>query len=572
MSQHQWIQMYGRDFGQIIRASPQRNVETVKFAIAKEPSKWRRIRAGLRDLLVEFCSNSTIHGISYIGSRQRSMCEKFWWVFVFLLSLFGCGKLIDNIYRKWEENPVIITFDEETTPVWQIPFPAVTVCPEAKIKRDYLNFTDSFLKFAHRSSSNLTDVERQYLLSTLQICDEWFHTWPTYHHIYDKYFLKDNIVHILKRISFLADDTIYYCELNDILCKEMFTETVTEEGICMTFNGFSSRDMFWEDSLHKDYNYLAETGPAISWSLEDGYHPDADLNSYPIRVHGSGFRAGIYVHLMTTNRDLDYHCRESQGFKVSLHAPSEYPQVSSKFIRVTLGRDVTIAVKPQIVGTDPQLFGYKPERRQCYFNNERQLKFYRVYTQANCELECLTNFTLQKCGCVRFSMPRSAQTRTCETSELYCTLEAQKQLLEQNADNYIRRKAGAGTACKCLPSCNSIQYDAEITQTIFNFKETLRLRLGPIGVPYEDMIKSKQISKLEIYFKDAQFITSKRTELYGTTDFIASCGGILGLCMGVSLLSLVELLYFCSIRPLMLMKRTMERKCAIVEVKTIRMC
>lgn len=50
-------------------------------------------------------------------------------------------------------------------------------------------------------------------------------------------------------------------------------------------------------------------------------------------------------------------------------------------------------------------------------------------------------------------------------------------------------------------------------------------------------------------------MTSKRSELYGLTDFLANCGGLLGLCMGVSLLSLVELCYFCTVRPFSLWRK-----------------
>ncbi len=44
-------------------------------------------------------------------------------------------------------------------------------------------------------------------------------------------------------------------------------------------------------------------------------------------------------------------------------------------------------------------------RRQCYFDGERQLKFFQIYTKANCELECLTNLTLRYCNCSAFFMP-----------------------------------------------------------------------------------------------------------------------------------------------------------------------
>lgn len=57
-----------------------------------------------------------------------------------------------------------------------------------------------------------------------------------------------------------------------------------------------------------------------------------------------------------------------------------------------------------------------------------------------------------------------------------------------------------------------------------------------------------QVASLSIFFKENQFITSKRSELVGLTDFVASCGGLLGLFMGVSILSIVEFIYYFSLR------------------------
>lgn len=55
-------------------------------------------------------------------------------------------------------------------------------------------------------------------------------------------------------------------------------------------------------------------------------------------------------------------------------------------------------------------------------------------------------------------------------------------------------------------------------------------------------------SRLLIFFKENRFITSKRSELYGWIDFLTNCGGSLGLFMGVSLLSIVEIFYYCTLR------------------------
>lgn len=45
-----------------------------------------------------------------------------------------------------------------------------------------------------------------------------------------------------------------------------------------------------------------------------------------------------------------------------------------------------------------------------------------------------------------------------------------------------------------------------------------------------------------------QFLTQERNELYGPTDFWASCGGLLGLFTGFSFMSGLEILYYLTLR------------------------
>ena len=59
---------------------------------------------------------------------------------------------------------------------------------------------------------------------------------------------------------------------------------------------------------------------------------------------------------------------------------------------------------------------------------------------------------------------------------------------------------------------------------------------------------SAQHIRLSIIFNDNEFITSIRSELYGQTEFFANCGGLLGLFMGFSFLSLIEIIYYLTIR------------------------
>lgn len=61
------------------------------------------------------------------------------------------------------------------------------------------------------------------------------------------------------------------------------------------------------------------------------------------------------------------------------------------------------------------------------------------------------------------------------------------------------------------------------------------------------------------YFKTANFLPIKRSELFSNTDLIASCGGLLGLFLGFSLLSVIEIIYYCTIRPLLVWRHRSQR-------------
>jgi amiloride-sensitive sodium channel len=60
---------------------------------------------------------------------------------VFVGGAFFNYHLISTAWNKWHETPVIVTLSETTTPVWKVPFPAVTVCPQTKYRASTLNFS-----------------------------------------------------------------------------------------------------------------------------------------------------------------------------------------------------------------------------------------------------------------------------------------------------------------------------------------------------------------------------------------------------------------------------------------------
>lgn len=72
----------------------------------------------------DYCENSTVHGIKYIGEPRPTGWDRWWWILSFLISIILCTFLIRNLWIKWDETPVFVSFSEHSTHVWEIPFPA----------------------------------------------------------------------------------------------------------------------------------------------------------------------------------------------------------------------------------------------------------------------------------------------------------------------------------------------------------------------------------------------------------------------------------------------------------------
>lgn len=142
------------------------------------------------------------------------------------------------------------------------------------------------------------------------------------------------------------------------------------------------------------------------WSLETGYQDGSNEAKYPIRVFNSGERAGFGVYAYSRNQNFDYECNGlKKGFKLALIMPGETPKMSRNFFHVPISEDTLFPIEAKVITTSDGLRDYAPSQRQCFYQSERKLRFFKMYTQTNCEEECLTNFTKAKCGCVQFSMP-----------------------------------------------------------------------------------------------------------------------------------------------------------------------
>ncbi|XP_072944583.1 pickpocket protein 28-like [Epargyreus clarus] len=503
----------------------------------------------IKEYLIDFTANSNLHGLRYIGEKKRTYAEKIFWLFMFVLCVIYCAYLIRKVWIKWDESPVMVSFAESLTPAWQIPFPAITICFQSKASSKRFNFTKYYKLYDEEDTkANLTEKETQMVEDFSMACKKYVDS--------DKNFTDGKItVGNIKDLSVDFGDFLNYCLWKDTpICEKIFSPIVMEEGLCQTFNMLGPDELFRMENLHKDYEYMNKrnSNSTQSWTLEAGYPPSTPLETYPYRGSGNGGKDNLVVGIYSYNLNMDYTCNMMQGFKIYLHSPAELPSISRHSIQFPLSQDLLVAVKPKMMTATEGLKDYSSQRRQCYFSNERYLRFFKIYTQSNCELECLANFTNAKCGCVHFGLPHGPGVKTCGAGSMYCLSSAQTELVQlevqSSIDGHTSDKDTVNEAlavagrCSCLPACTSIEYAAETSQANVDMNAFLIANNIPL------LGTDLTVSRLKVYLKEPQFTTLRRSELYGQVDFLANCGGLLGLFMGFSVLSVAEIIYFLTLR------------------------
>lgn len=88
-----------------------------------------------------------------------------------------------------------------------------------------------------------------------------------------------------------------------------------------------------------------------------------------------------------------------------LHNPADMPTGIKPTAYIINRSMLTISLSLTIVRASPKIEKWTPKTRNCYFQHEKILKFFKIYTYQNCELECIANNTLHVCGCNAFYQP-----------------------------------------------------------------------------------------------------------------------------------------------------------------------
>jgi acid-sensing ion channel, other len=206
-------------------------------------------------------------------------------------------------------------------------------------------------------------------------------------------------------------------------------------------------------SISKDFNYDND----LIKTRFDGQNPkEIPANKYPLKSSGEIYD-GFELKLIRNNDFSMENICISPTF--SIHSPYEFPDAFDdlKFYKFDYGKTLDIMVVPEVIWTDEDLIDVAPKKRNCFFDGESELKFFKTYTKTNCEMECYADYLFKRINCTPYYFVREESERVCDLVDIGRMIYAEN-------SSKLRE-------CNCMERCNSIKYKIELVQNLLRPKE-----------------------------------------------------------------------------------------------------
>lgn len=414
--------------------------------------------------LKNFIKNVFVKNLN--GKKSRVICAIY--SVGYIISLCLLGFYIYSSTVKLTIDPDI-SLSQTSIPAIEIPFPAITICSPQNVRSGLANVTDYYETFLGNTVKQLSVKEQNFMAAKAQVCTLAIHAGV------DKGTQnrsERNVVKLLTLGSIDVNETFKRCARNyeKFECSKMMNKILTDTGICYSFNmqghkaifnyGISSDfDSYKRTKISKALNksskeydeFYNDKDTIEHWTLENGYS-SPQFNQIPYRAT----RHNNYQFYMTIkesdNYDLCYVLKGS--YKIIIHLPNEIPTFFHEHEFLQFNNEGVFSLKATAYKSNANLAKYPLEKRGCYFKNERKLGFFKAFTQAQCNFECFTNFTLRRCGCVKYSMPRNQDTVVCDLDKAQCHMDAYNDWPQKD-----EKTKNPAMPCDCYPPCKNIKYE-----------------------------------------------------------------------------------------------------------------
>ena len=457
----------------------------------------------IKRALEEIGTSSTSHGLPNIIKSEGVFFKLFWSFFLIISStycFYSIAKSI-NSYLDWE---VVTKIDVIT----EIPtqFPAVTFCNLDLFTTDYAK------DILNKISNNTQD-------------ENIFNSKPLFNYSLDASFT---------RLLFL----VYSMNENFTDDNRKKLSLPLKKALIECY--FNSKECTPDDF---DWFYNIPYGNCFT------FNNDRNLKGERKKTQQKGILNGLSFKLFLGNPSNVNKVIKTTGVLLVVHNNSLQPMpldgmniANGEITYVNVKR--TFSSKLENPYNDCKANLNKPDAFDSDFYRDT-FKIYKTYTQNYCFDICFISNSLKECNC---SIVFSLLTNPCNTLEK----------LECFNNNLIKLMDKISAICspKCPLECESIDYSLSVSHSYFSspdyfkFLKTKQIFQSLLNnssnycnnsVEIENEVIRKSIVEVNVFYDELKYTKVSQIAKMTFEDLMANIGGTLGLCIGISFLSFVEI-------------------------------
>lgn len=356
-------------------------------------------------------------GPKHVNDPRGNKITRAFWAFLPVFCFLCATALMVTFLLRYKSSPTRINVDRNYAPISEIEFPAVTFCNPNIITDSqvfalvrslwvnqtlFLNYslkTFNFRREVFPENYNATDEE---IIQRIKYTAGYTNlisiaNFSELNYLQD--LMQENRFDVqatMKKLMLPCTKLLYRCRWEGVImdCKELFSVSETYQGYCCSFNvlkPFKSTVAAKVQKIRKTQFFGPEMG--LSVILNPLIEPNA---------------------LTSVN---------SEGMKMLINEFNVYPGERSIERMLPHHRESLVEVRPERTDSSTRVQSLPISDRGCIFDNEYRLRFFQIYSEDNCRVECNMNQHIKTCDCLPYFFYNTENVETCSFRSIQCMVE-----------------------------------------------------------------------------------------------------------------------------------------------------
>ncbi|ESO09382.1 hypothetical protein HELRODRAFT_168363 [Helobdella robusta] len=301
---------------------------------------------------------------------------------------------------------------------------------------------------------------------------------------------------------------------------------------------------------HTDFKYFSNNyhGNCYTFNSATSWNENSSMRM----SRKAGPRYGLSILFNVEQKEYVGQMSQSAGLRVVVHDPARMPFPEDEgilvapnaltHIAVTMVNNFLLLIKTQKING---LYGNCRSTDQTDKNLTMYQKLYNVsYCEKGCLYTCLNDQIIQNCDCVDIKFPKPPTDKNSRTDLRPCS--ADNSTITACVDKIWRDYENENLPCSsdCTVPCSETLYKPVISREIWPSKNYLaQMAQTPNYLTlFNELNKSdsQDYGQFVVFLQDFSYTSIDESPAYEIMQFSSDIGGILGLYVGFSILTIVE--------------------------------